>query len=81
MRRVAFVAAVVMAFVLSAPLVRAGGHIEAVSTFTFSQNIHPMGFSARAVPPTGPEIFNTDLVFAGRTAYQGTYEGFRIMTG
>lgn len=81
MRRVVFVAAVVMAFVLSAPLARAGGPIEAVSTFTFSQNMHPMGFSARAVPPTGPgaEVFNTDLVFAGRTAYQGTYEGFRII--
>lgn len=43
--------------------------------------MHPMGFSARAVPPAGAgaEIFNTDLVFSGRTAYQGTYEGFRII--
>ncbi len=60
---------------------RPGGPIDAVRTFTFSPNMHPLGFSARAVPPTGTgaEIFNTDLVFSGRTAYQGTYEGFRII--
>src|SRR6266545_5168657 len=54
---------------------------EAVSSFTYSKNMHPMGYSARVVPFTGPGsgVFNSDLAFWGRTAYQGTYEGFRIV--
>jgi PA domain-containing protein len=43
--------------------------------------MHPMGYSPRIVPPSGPGagIFNSDLAFRGRTAYQGTYEGFRTI--
>jgi hypothetical protein len=54
---------------------------DAVSTFDYTQNMHPMGFSERAVPPSGPGsgLFNSDLAFWGKTAYQGTYEGFRII--
>jgi hypothetical protein len=54
---------------------------DAVSTFTYTQNMHPLGYSARVVPPSGPGsgIFNSDLAFWGKTAYQGTYEGFRII--
>jgi hypothetical protein len=54
---------------------------EAVSTFTYTKNMHPMGFSERAVPLSGPGsgVFNSDLAFWGRTAIQGTYEGFRII--
>jgi len=51
---------------------------DAVSTFTWSRNMHPLGYSARVVPP-GNGVFNSDLAFWGRTAYQGTYEGFRII--
>jgi hypothetical protein len=51
---------------------------DAVSTFTWSRNMHPQGYSARVVPP-GNGIFNSDLAFSGKTAYQGTYEGFRII--
>jgi hypothetical protein len=56
---------------------------DAVSTFAFTQNMHPMGFSARAIPldntVPGQGVFNSDITFWGRTAYQGTYEGFRII--
>ena len=53
----------------------------AVGTFTYTKNMHPQGYSARVVPPSGAGagIFNSDLAFWGKTAYQGTYEGFRIV--
>ncbi|MBD0337954.1 MAG: hypothetical protein ICV67_01520 [Thermoleophilia bacterium] len=52
---------------------------DAVSTFTWTRNMHPLGYSARLVPIGSPSIWNSDLAFAGKTAYQGTYEGFRII--
>ena len=54
---------------------------EAVESFTYTQNMQPMGYSARLVPPSGAGsgLFNSDLAFWGRTAYQGSYEGFRII--
>jgi hypothetical protein len=54
---------------------------DAVSTFTYTENMHPLGYSPRVVPltGTGSGISNSDLAFWGRTAYQGTYEGFRII--
>ncbi|MEX2646748.1 MAG: PA domain-containing protein [Gaiellaceae bacterium] len=54
---------------------------DAVGTFTYTKNMHPQGYSARVVPPSGAGagVFNSDLAFWGKTAYQGTYEGFRII--
>jgi hypothetical protein len=56
---------------------------DAASTFTFSKNMHPVGFSARTVPLSngspGSGLFNSDLAFWGDRAYQGTFEGFRII--
>jgi hypothetical protein len=54
---------------------------DAVGTFDYTQNMHPMGYTARVVPPSGPGsgLFNSDLAFWGKTAYQGTYEGFRVI--
>src|SRR5918996_4042624 len=52
---------------------------DAVSTFTWTPNMHPLGYSARPVPIGSPSIWNSDLAFWGKTAYQGTYEGFRII--
>jgi hypothetical protein len=54
---------------------------DVVSTFEYTQNMHPLGYSPRVVPFTGPGsgVFNSDLAFWGRTAIQGTYEGFRII--
>jgi hypothetical protein len=67
--------------VLAAPLSAPASVADAVSTFTYTENMHPMGYSPRIVPPSGPGagVFNSDLAFWGRSAYQGTYEGFRII--
>ena len=66
---------------LALPLSASADVAEAVSTFTYSQNMHPLGYSPRVVPfsGTGSGVFNSDLTFWGKTAYQGTYEGFRII--
>jgi hypothetical protein len=71
--------AAVLAFVL--PLTASASVSDAVSSFTYTKNMHPTGFSERAVPLTGPGsgIFNSDLAFWGKRAFQGTYEGFRII--
>lgn len=47
--------------------------IEAVSTFTFTRNMHPMAFSER----TGTT--NSDLAFWGKLAVHGNYVGFRLI--
>jgi hypothetical protein len=81
-RMIAILGAMVIA--LGSPATIAGqptGVGEAVASFTYTKNMQPMGYSARVVPPTGPGsgIFNSDLAFWGRTAIQGSYEGFRII--
>jgi hypothetical protein len=73
---------VITAFVILLPAVAAAEPVEdAVATFDHTQNMHPMGFSERAVPLSGPGsgLFNSDLAFWGKLAYQGTYEGFRTI--
>jgi hypothetical protein len=61
----------------------ASAQLDAVSTFTWTKNMHPLGHSARNVPLENASpvdgIYNSDLAFWGKTAYQGTYEGFRII--
>ena len=56
---------------------------QATATFDYTQNMHPLGFSARAVPldntVPGSGVFNSDLAFWGKTAVQGTYAGFRLI--
>jgi hypothetical protein len=54
---------------------------DATSTFTYTKNMKPLGYSPRVVPLTGAGsgIYNSDLAFWGKTAYQGTYSGFRIV--
>jgi len=78
-RRIVLSFAAALAFAL--PLTASASVTDAVSTFTYTKNMHAMGFSERAVPLTGPGsgIFNSDLAFWGKKAYQGTYEGFRII--
>jgi hypothetical protein len=75
------IVAFVLVAALALPLSAAAEPVEdAVSTFEYTRNMHPLGYSARVVPPPpAPGIFNSDLAFSGRTAYQGTYEGFRIV--
>src|ERR687895_269332 len=54
---------------------------DATSTFTYTKNLKPLGYSPRVVPLTGAGsgIYNSDLAFWGKRAYQGTYSGFRII--
>ena len=55
----------------------------ATSTFDYTQNMHPLGFSENTVPidntVPGQGVFNSDLAFWGTTAVQGTYSGFRLV--
>jgi hypothetical protein len=79
-RLTALVAAVVALVVLPSA---AAAQPDAVSTFSWTKNMHPLGHSARNVPLENASpvdgIYNSDLAFWGKTAYQGTYEGFRII--
>jgi hypothetical protein len=56
---------------------------EATSTFDYTKNMHPLGYSARTVPldntVPGSGVFNSDLAFWGDMAVQGTYGGFRLV--
>jgi hypothetical protein len=56
---------------------------DAVSTFTYTKNMKPLGYSPRIVPlanaTPGAGIYNSDLAFWGKRAFQGTYSGFRII--
>ena len=56
---------------------------EATDTFEYTQNMHPLGYSARIVETDntlpGAGSFNSDLAFWGKTAVQGTYAGFRLI--
>jgi PA domain/LVIVD repeat len=66
---------------LTLPLTASASVADAVSTFTYSKNMHPLGYSPRVVPFTaaGSGVFNSDLAFWGKTAVHGTYEGFRLI--
>src|ERR671918_1027375 len=56
---------------------------QATATFEYTQNMHPVGYSARQIPLANAEpgagSFNSDLAFWGNTAVQGTYAGFRLV--
>jgi PA domain/LVIVD repeat len=66
---------------LTLPLTASASVADAVSTFTYTKNMHPLGYSPRVVPYTGAGsgVFNSDLAFWGKTAVHGTYEGFRLI--
>ncbi|HEU4448403.1 MAG TPA: hypothetical protein VFR63_00300 [Gaiellaceae bacterium] len=55
---------------------------EATSTFDYTPNMHPQGYSPFPNTPNLPGLTftaNSDLAFWGRYAFQGHYEGFRIL--
>jgi len=55
---------------------------EAVSTYEYTQNMHPLGYSPFANTPNLPGLTftaNSDLAFRGNLAFQGHYTGFRIV--
>jgi hypothetical protein len=79
--RVTVLVAALVAFLLVPA--SAWAQLDAVSTFTWTPNMHPLGHSARTVPLENASpvdgIYNSDLAFWGKSAFQGTYEGFRIV--
>ena len=54
---------------------------DAVSSYVWSPNMTPLGHHARNVPftGTGSTVFNSDLAFQGNLAFQGTYDGYRVL--
>jgi hypothetical protein len=66
---------------LGEPPEQAVGGDQFGGPFVWSENMTPVGFSARYVPTsgTGANLYNSDLAFWGNRAYQGTYAGFRIL--
>ena len=47
--------------------------------FVTSRNLKLLGFSERRVAPNDFNRFNTDLAFWGDKAYEGQFNGFRII--
>ena len=78
--RVLVLAVLGAAAIAAAPLASAApAPPDPFGTFKYSQNMHPLGFSDRANSPEPNFTANSDLAFWGKTAYQGNYDGFRII--
>ena len=55
---------------------------QATSSFDYTKNMQPQGYSAFPNTPNLPGLTftaNSDLAFWGKHAFQGHYEGFRIL--
>jgi len=53
-----------------------------VDSYTFTNNLHPQGYSPQGNTPNLPGLMftaNSDLAFQGKLAFQGHYDGFRII--
>jgi hypothetical protein len=81
--RLVFLAAALAMVLVVPPVGAAQPPPDAVSTYTWTDNMKPKGHSARNVPlanaTPGAGIYNSDLAFWEKHAFQGTYEGFRIV--
>jgi hypothetical protein len=75
--RTRLLAAVGLLVALAFPLGVAASNVDLAATHTHSRNMHPLGGSPR--PNPAPGVVNSDLAFWGDRAYQGTYDGFRII--
>jgi hypothetical protein len=68
--------------IVAAPLAASPG-IPHTDNWAISDNLKPLGFSAREIPldntVPGAGSFNSDLAFQGDMAVQGTYAGFRLI--
>jgi hypothetical protein len=51
----------------------------AVASFTYSDNMTPVGFSERAVAGSSLAAINSDLAFKGNLVIEGHWNGFRII--
>jgi hypothetical protein len=53
-----------------------------VESYTYTQNMHPLGYSPMGNTPNLPGLTftaNSDLAFSGNLVFQGHYDGFRII--
>jgi len=69
------------AIALMLPAVAHAQFPEVFDNFDYTENMQPQGISERSVPLSGAGsgVYNSDLAFWGTAAYQGTYEGFRVV--
>jgi hypothetical protein len=84
LRRTVVVALLAIGILAVPQLASAQSKVEkATETFDFTDNLDPIGYSARKIPLNNlmPRAgnFNSDLAFWGDTAIQGTYGGFRMI--
>src|ERR671915_101456 len=84
MRRLALCAVIACVGALALPAAAPARHRAPppVETFDFTSNLHPLGYSPQGNTPNLPgQTFtaNSDLAFQGNLAFQGHYEGFRII--
>lgn len=64
--------------IVAAPLNASGPpKVAVVADWDVTPNLTALGFSPRPNPAAG--VFNSDLAFWGDYAFQGTYDGFRIV--
>jgi hypothetical protein len=87
--RLSAVAVTVAVGLVAAPLAASAWNRDpskverATATFEYTDNMEPIGYSARKVPIDNfrprQGTFNSDLAFWGDTAIQGTYSGFRMI--
>jgi hypothetical protein len=70
--------AIVSIGILAAPLSASGPpSVPVVADWEITDNLTPLGFAPRPNPAAG--VFNSDLAFWGDYAFQGSYDGFRIV--
>jgi hypothetical protein len=64
--------------IVAAPLSASGPpKVPVVADWNVTDNLTALGYSPR--PNPAPGVFNSDLAFWGDWAFQGTYDGFRIV--
>ena len=70
--------AVVAIGIVASPLSASGPpSVPVVADWDVTDNLTPLGFAPR--PNPAPGVFNSDLAFWGDWAFQGSYDGFRIV--
>ena len=78
MRRLVSLAALALAASGFVGLPPAAANPPPVESFDHSPNMQAVGFSPQANTVT-PFTANSDLAFWGKTAFQGHYDGFRVI--
>ena len=82
MRALRWISAAALVAALIVPAAANAQTPPPVSTFDFTKNMHPQGFSPFGNTPNLPGLTftaNSDLAFRGKLAFQGHYVGFRII--